>query len=581
MRITVSYFDLNRYIYIFSSPTIHVVYLTRKKKKKKYYLYLEESAWVDGKSKRLWQKYLGPEERLKDLNFHGYLTKFKENVSIQTLEFGISATLSQIAKEIGLIKIIDDNTDKFREQGLSVGEYITIAAINRCSAPCSKSKLSKWFKRDWISSQFDIDPKILNAQTYWNHFQYLSAEKLNDIELAINKVVIKKFDLNLDSLFYDPTNFFTFSKGNGEDGLLQFGHSKENRNGNRIVSYSLLCARESGVPIMHHTYPGNVQDANKFKEMPEMIINRLKMLGRNPDSVTLVFDKGNHSPEAFKAIDQSGFGFIVSARNSTQKELLHIPPEKFTKTMLPASNKAIEYYKTSERIYGAKRDVYVVLDPKKQKKHTAQFNEKLNEKISDINEYFNTKLNVKKWREKEAVEKKIKSMIGRNPFKSIIEFKVFGSYGNVAFKIEINEIEKENHIETLGKSILFTNRLEWSPESIIWGYREQYIVEHAFRKMKSPTSIAIRPMYHYSDSCIRAHVFVCVIALLLLSLLRLTLARKSTPVSYEDLLDELSSVHALMIKTSPKAVPLWKLDSVNGLALKLTKKLKLKNLLKA
>ncbi|MHA1475723.1 MAG: IS1634 family transposase [Promethearchaeota archaeon] len=558
-----------------------MVYLTRKKKKNKYYLYLEESAWVDGKSKRLWQKYLGPEDRLKDLNFHGYLSKFKENVSIQTFDFGISAALSQIAEGIGLIKIIDDNTDKFREQGLSVGEYITIAAINRCVAPCSKSKLSKWFKRDWISSQFDIDPKILNAQTYWNHFQYLSMEKLDDIELAINKVVIKKFNLDLDSLFYDPTNFFTFSKGNGKEGLLQFGHSKENRNGKRIVSYSLLCARESGVPLMHHTYPGNVQDANKFKEMPEMIIQRLKKLDRTPDSVTLVFDKGNHSPEAFKAIDQSGFGFIVSARNSTQKELLHIPPEKFTKTILPASNKTIEYYKTSERIYGTERDVYVVLDSKKKKKHIALFNEKLKEKISDINEYFNSRLNVKKWRDKEAVEKKIESMIGRNPFKSIINFKISGSYGKVTFKLDTNEIEKENHMETLGKSILFTNRLDWPPESIIWGYREQYIVEHAFRKMKSPTSIAIRPMYHYSDSCIRAHVFVCVIALLLLSLLRLKLTRKSVPISYEELLDELSSVHALMIKTSPKAVPLWKLDSVNGLALKLTKKLKLMSLLKA
>jgi len=580
MGIRFIYSDLKRYIYIYSSPTIHMVYLTRKKKKEKYYLYLEESAWVDGKSKRLWQKYLGPEDRLKDLNFHGYLTKFKENVSIKTFKFGISAALSQISKEIGIIKIINDNTNKFRAQGLSVGEYISLAAINRCVSPCSKTKLSKWFKRDWISSQFDIEPTILNAQTYWNHFQYLSAEKLDNIELAINKAVITKYNLNLDSLFYDPTNFFTFSKGTGEDGLLQFGHSKENRNGKRLVSYSLLCARESGVPLMHHTYPGNVQDANKFKEMPKMIIQRLKKIGRTPDSVTLIFDKGNHSPESFKAIDRSGFGFIVSVRNSTQKELLHISQEKFIKSILIASNKAIQYYKTSKMIYGKIRDVYVVLDSKKKKKHVALFDEKLNEKILIINEYFSTRLNMKKWRDKDAVKEKIKLMVERNPFRNIIKFNVSGSYGKVIFKINIDDLEKKRYIETLGKNVLFTNRLNWSPESIIWGYREQYIVEHAFRKMKSPTSIAIRPMYHYSDSCIRAHIFVCVISLLLLSLLRLKLTRESVPISYEELLEELSSVNALMIKTSTKTDPLWKLDSINGLALILTKKLKLKNLLK-
>jgi len=72
-----------------------------------------------------------------------------------------------------------------------------------------------------------------------------------------------------------------------------------------------------------------------------------------------------------------------------------------------------------------------------------------------------------------------------------------------------------------------------------------------------------------------------VIALLLLSLLRLTLVKKSVPISYEELLDELSSIHVLMIKTSPNTVSLWKIDSSSGLTSKLVKKLKLKDLLKA
>ncbi|MHA1520347.1 MAG: hypothetical protein ACTSRK_09200 [Promethearchaeota archaeon] len=69
--------------------------------------------------------------------------------------------------------------------------------------------------------------------------------------------------------------------------------------------------------------------------------------------------------------------------------------------------------------------------------------------------------------------------------------------------------------------------------------------------------------------------------MLLLSLLRLTLVKKSVPISYEELLDELSSIHVLMIKTSPNTVSLWKIDSSSGLTSKLVKKLKLKDLLKA
>jgi transposase len=570
---------INTNIYIFSTPTIYMVYLTRKKKKGKYYLYLEESAWIDGKSKRLWQKYLGPEDRLGELNFRGLLTKSKENVSLQSFEFGISAALFQIAKKIHLSQIIDANTNKNRDQGLTLGEYITIAAINRCTNPCSKSNLTQWFEKDWLSSQFEIDPEMLNAQTYWNHFQYLPQEKIEEIDLAINRMVIKTFDLSLDSLFYDPTNFFTFSKGTRGQELLQFGPSKEGRNGNRLVNYSLLCARESGVPIMHETYAGNIQDAKKFKEIPHKIAKRLKALGRDPSNITLVFDKGNHSKEVFNIIDQAGFGFIVSARNSTQKDLLHISSSEMTEVHLPISGKSVEYLKLSRMIYNVERDVYVVLDHKKARKHTVRFEEKLTEKITKIHDFFLKRLNVKKWREKANVEKKLHSMIGKRPFKSILTYNIEGDYGQLQCILQIDEEAKSAHVETFGKTILFTNKYDWSPEAIIWGYREQYIVEHAFRAMKCPASISVRPMFHYSDTSIRAHVFVCVLAYLLMSLLRLTLARNSLPITYQDIQNSLGSIHAMKIQSSPKANPLWKLETLDGLALKLAKKLKFKKIL--
>jgi len=556
-----------------------MVYLTRKKKNGKYYLYLEKSAWINGRSRRLWQKYLGPEDKLQDLDFNGLLTKHVDTIDVQIIEFGVSAALWQMAEEINLAGIIDAHTGKERNQNLSLGEYITIAAINRCVAPCSKSKLKRWYEKDWLSTRYDVDPKVLNAQTYWNHFQYLSKEVLAQIELALGQIVVDKYDLDLDSLFYDPTNFFTFSKGGEGSELLQFGHSKENRNGCRLVNYSLLCARESGIPLMHETYAGNVQDAREFKEVPQRIANRLLALGRDPERITLVFDKGNHSKEAFAAIDQMGLGFIASRKNSTHKELLHTPRDKFTKTVLPLTKKAVEYFKTTKMIYEKNRILYVVLDPLKQKKHAIKFGENLDKKVLEIKEYFKDRLNVKMWSKKEAVEKKLKSITGRRPLADVIITKVLGTDRNMTLKVSIDEKARKAHEATLGRTILFTNREEWTPEAIIWGYREQYIVEHAFRDMKSPTAIAVRPMYHHADTSVRAHVFLCVISLLLLSLLRLKLARKSVPTSYDELLYELRVIHALKILTAPNAKPLWILEKIPKSASKLFKTLNLRHLL--
>lgn len=565
---------------IFVLPYILImVYLTRKKKNGKCYLYLEKSARINGRSQRVWQKYLGPEDRIQELDFNGLFTKHVDKIEVETIEFGGSAALWQIAEEINLAGIIDANTGKERKQNLSLGEYITIAAINRCVAPCSKSKLKRWFEKDWLSTRYDIDSKVLNAQTYWNHFQYLSKEVLAQIELALGKLVVRKYDLDIDSLFYDPTNFFTFSKGGEGRELLQFGHSKENRNGCRLVNYSLLCARESGVPLMHETYEGSVQDAKEFKDVPQRIADRLLALGRDPEQVTLVFDKGNHSKEAFAVIDELGLGFIASRRNSTHKDLLSAPREEYTKTVIPMTKKAVEYFKTSKKIYGKDRLLYVVLDPKKQKKHAINFGEKLEKKVDEIREFFKDRLNAKKWSKKEVVQKKLKSMIGKPPFADVILTELLGPDEAMGLTVSIDEKAKKAHEETLGHTILFTNREGWTPEAVIWGYREQYIVEHAFRDMKSPTSIAVRPMYHRADTSVRAHVFLCVIALLLLSLLRLKLARNAVPTSYNELLNELRSLHVLKIVPSSKAIPLWKLERIPKKASNFVKILKLKRLL--
>jgi transposase len=293
----------------------------------------------------------------------------------------------------------------------------------------------------------------------------------------------------------------------------------------------------------------------------------------------LVFDKGNHSKEAFTVIDELGLGFIASRRNSSHKDLLSMPREKFIKTTLPMTQKEVEYFKTTKKIYGRERLLYVVLDPKKQKKHALRFGEKLEKKVHDIQEFFKERLNVKKWSKREAVDKKLKSMIGKRPFADSITTELLGSDERMILTVSIDENARKTHEETLGRTILFTNREGWTPETVIWGYREQYIVEHAFRDMKSPTAIAVRPMYHRADASVRAHVFLCVIALLLLSLLRLKLSRKQVPTSYDELLHELRSIHALKIMPSSKSTPLWKLEKIPKTASKIARTLDLKRLL--
>ncbi len=90
------------------------------------YYYYSQWAWVDGKCRRVWQKYLGKIENIvKACEGGGPAPLYAE-----VFQWELPTALY---KECCLAKVVEE-TDKLgpkRGQGLSTGEYLAIAAINR------------------------------------------------------------------------------------------------------------------------------------------------------------------------------------------------------------------------------------------------------------------------------------------------------------------------------------------------------------------------------------------------------------------------------------------------------------------
>jgi transposase len=551
-----------------------MVMLSRKKKNGIYYYYLEERARINGKSTRLWQKYVGTEEKMKEMK----ISLSPQKLEYKTMSFGGSAALLQVARKIEFVKTIDSLVDKKRDQNLSVGEYMLIATINRCLSPVSKSQLGSWFKDDYLSTVFPLESDILNSQTYWNHFQYLGKQKIAQIETELIKNALKVYNIDLSTLLFDPTNFFTFIENHETVNLAQFGHSKENRNNLRIVNVSLVNTLQAGIPVFHQTYEGNVQDSKHFKEVIKTITTRFETLGQKVNEIVIIFDKGNHSVEAFKEIDNSNLQFIASLRNSTQKDLLEIKNDQFTMISLPSNGKKVGYYHTERTIYDKVRNLYVLYDPQKQSRVIAKFELRLQKKLKSI-ETLLTKLNEKKWRSEDNVERKLKLIIGKKPFNEMLLFTITGQFAKLEVTIQQNNVKKQNYFDSLGRSIIFTNLQSWDTIKIIQAFRDKYIIEDAFKNLKNSSMIAIRPMFHWSDACIRAHVFSCVLSLLLLSLLRKELDQKQIELSYSQILNELNELQLTMIFVGSTSEPFYKLNLHSTTADKIYKILNLKTFL--
>src|SRR5205085_4559808 len=112
----------------------------------------------------------------------------------------------------------------------------------------------------------------------------------------------------------------------------------------------------------------------------------------------------------------------------------------------------------------------------------------------------------------------------------------------------------------LGKTILFTDRTDWTDAEVVRGYRSQHHVESAFRDLKHVKYLSLRPQRHWTDQKIRVHVFYCVLALMLCGLLRRELHNKGITRSLVTILEDLGQIKEVALAYAGEvggAAPLW------------------------
>lgn len=86
-------------------------------------------------------------------------------------------------------------------------------------------------------------------------------------------------------------------------------------------------------------------------------------------------------------------------------------------------------------------------------------------------------------------------------------------------------------------------------------YRDKDAVEKDFQTIKDV--VRLRPVYHHTDPKVRAHVTLCMLALLLERTLEQRLRRSTLPMSAPACFEELSSCHLNLLRTDPDRPPAY------------------------
>jgi len=182
--------------------------LTPKKIDGHTYYYARYCQRVDGKPKIVRTVYLGRIEDLVATTEAGHQPPQPQQTVVAA--FGDVAALWHIAGRLQVLPLLDSTLPAKRHQGLSCGQYMLLAAINRVVAPTSKLHFADWYRQTALTRLLPADPTWLSSQNFWNHMDQITAKHMAAFEKQMNQRLIERLHLDLRALVYDGTNFFTY-----------------------------------------------------------------------------------------------------------------------------------------------------------------------------------------------------------------------------------------------------------------------------------------------------------------------------------------------------------------------------------
>jgi len=524
--------------------TCHMASIIKKIIRGRPYYYLRECQRVDGKPKIVRQKYLGTAASMAER-----LQAAPSPQTVAVAEFGAVAACLDMARRLGVAEIVDQHVPRRSDRGPSVGQYILLAALNRCVEPTSKSAMASWYGRTALPRLLPMTPGQLSAQRFWDQMDRIPETAIAAIERDLARRAVREFGLDLRCVLFDATNFFSFVDSfNKRSALPQRGHSKEGRASLRIVGLALAVTADSEVPLLHNCYAGNQHDATTFSSVIDQLATRCRELAEGSDDVTLVFDKGNNSEENLDAVETHKLHFVGSLVPTQHQDLLDLPRRKLLaldKQQYPD----VRALRVTRTVFGVERTVLVTWN---RKLYTAQLRTLQREVGKRRRALEQLEQSVARHRRGKArgraptlagTQRRVDALLAGRHMRELFDVHVRTDKRGVQLGWSFRARAWTTLRNTLlGRTILFTSRNDWTNEQIVHAYRSQHHVETAFRRMKDPHTLSFRPTFHWTDQKLRVHALYCVIALTILSLLRRSLRKAGHEFSIRTMIETLAGI---------------------------------------
>ena len=440
------------------------------------------------------------------------LVKFSKKRAIIDASKGLFAEYAKVYGPVVVFKSLWEKTglkrimERFaKESNCEFDLVSTIFALvlNRLIDPMSKLSTYDWIKKEIYLHGVEQDIEL--------HHLYRSLDflerKAKKIEDTLYYQDLNLFNAHVDLVFFDTTSIKFYGE---ENELMQRGLSKDKRGDLNQVIVGIVMRRD-GKPISHHIFSGNTVDVKAFKAV---ILDLKERFGLK--RVIFVGDRGMVSKENIDLLEQEGLEYILGVKLRSLKE---VREEVLTR--------AGRYQKIKDNLFI--KEI------------------KLNQKRYII--CFNPYEAEKDGLDREMLLEKLKQLVKEAP-KGLIKNRGYKRYLTVergGIKINLKKVEAEKKYD--GKYVI-TSNTELKAEEIALAYRELWKIERVFRELKS--YFEIQPIYHYVPRRIKAHIFLCFLALLLEWEFTKRLKEMEPEISPHQVIKDLLTVRVVKLRCNDK-----------------------------
>jgi len=449
-------------------------------------------------------------------------------------------TLDRLWERLGIGAAIGRVAATRRVDG-ELGERILFALVaQRALKPGSKLAAT-----DWVAKRVAINglTEFTDDQAY-RAMDFLLAA-LPEIASDIFGSVAHLLNLDLDIIFVDTTSTYWEIDGADEladlqdnvddDGVSRpvenaaraFGHSKDHRTDLPQVVIAMAVTRD-GVPVRCWTFPGNTADTSIIRTVKD------DLAGWNCRRMVWVADRGFASA-ANRAYLTRGGGHYIHAeklRNTNSEAAAALARPGRYRTVagnLRVKEVAVAPGGNGDGDQGARAQRFAVCHNPEQADRDEAVRGQLVAHLKELMTGSDA------WTERRRDE-----FVGSLKGKPGLRRYLRRTNGGL-LRVDAAAIKREQHLD--GKWLLRTSDPTLTPDDLAAAYKTLLQVERGWRDMKG--ALGLRPVFHYREDRIRAHVQLCWLALLLL---RVT--ENATDDSWRNVRHELDRMHLVTLATA-------------------------------